>query len=111
MYFSAHWCPPCRKFTPVLADFYKKVNENGKQLEIVFVSLDNDPDQFKEYYDQMPWLTLPFKDERSGELSETYECQGIPHLVILNSDSKVVSLNGRDDIESMGVDCLKKWLQ
>lgn len=21
-YFSAHWCPPCRNFTPVLADCY-----------------------------------------------------------------------------------------
>lgn len=23
IYFSAHWCPPCRGFTPVLKDFYE----------------------------------------------------------------------------------------
>ena len=23
IYFSAHWCPPCRGFTPILKDFYE----------------------------------------------------------------------------------------
>jgi nucleoredoxin len=22
IYFSAHWCPPCRSFTPILSKFY-----------------------------------------------------------------------------------------
>ena len=24
IYFSAHWCPPCRGFTPVLTEFFNK---------------------------------------------------------------------------------------
>lgn len=23
LYFSAHWCPPCRQFTPVLSTVYE----------------------------------------------------------------------------------------
>lgn len=25
LYFSAHWCAPCRKFTPQLVEFYNRV--------------------------------------------------------------------------------------
>lgn len=27
-YFSAHWCPPCKAFTPKLAEKYKTWNKN-----------------------------------------------------------------------------------
>jgi thiol-disulfide isomerase/thioredoxin len=29
-YFSAHWCPPCRQFTPLLKDFYEEVRMNWR---------------------------------------------------------------------------------
>ena len=47
LYFSAHWCPPCKQFTPVLAELYKKLQASGTDLEIIYVSLDRTPDQFK----------------------------------------------------------------
>merc|ERR1712226_240936 len=43
LYFSAHWCPPCRGFTPQLAEWYTK-SLNNKGLEILFVSSDKDKD-------------------------------------------------------------------
>ena len=64
IYFSAHWCPPCRRFTPVLRDVYNEVNANGKVFEVVFSSADNSDEEFQAYYDEMPWLALPFEDPR-----------------------------------------------
>ena len=42
LYFSAHWCPPCRMYTPKLAEQYAKLVAAGKPFEIVFVSSDRD---------------------------------------------------------------------
>lgn len=63
LYFSAHWCPPCRGFTPKLADFYQKFrSSNGNKLEIVFISSDKDENQFQKYFEEMPWHAIPFSD-------------------------------------------------
>ena len=69
LYFSAHWCPPCRGFTPKLADWYKKLTGGAlkDKLEIVFVSSDRDEASFDLYYKDMPWLSLPF-DERDAKV-------------------------------------------
>lgn len=61
LYFSAHWCPPCRGFTPKLAEFYKK-HHLEKKFEIVFVSSDKNESEWKSYFNEMPWIALPFAD-------------------------------------------------
>ena len=64
IYFSAHWCPPCRGFTPKLAEWYTKFRktDKGKNFEVVFASSDRDEESFNEYYATMPWLAVPFSD-------------------------------------------------
>jgi len=99
-YFSAHWCPPCRGFTPKLIETYKKLKEAGKNIEIVFISSDKDQTKFDEYYAEMPWLALPYSDrDRKGAISSQFGISGIPSLLFFQ-DGKLVSTRGRDEVSS-----------
>eukprot|EP00911_Craspedida_sp_UC1_P001012 UC1_evm2s758 len=99
LYFSAHWCGPCRSFTPQLIKTYNALTAAGKPFEIVFVSSDRDSDSFEEYYGTMPWLALPY-DNRDGKsaLSDHFEVEGIPTLVVLDPSGKVVNAGARSAV-------------
>jgi len=98
LYFSAHWCPPCRGFTPQFANWYK-TSLKAKGLEVVFVSSDADINSFKNYCSEMPWPALPFSDRnRKDALSKRFKVQGIPTVVILDADGKVITKDGRSAI-------------
>lgn len=100
LYFSAHWCPPCRGFTPQLASWYKEhLKEKG--LEVVFISSDRDEGAFKEYFAEMPWKALPYSDrERKEQLSKKFKVQGIPTVIILDGEGKLISKDGREAISA-----------
>jgi len=103
LYFSAHWCPPCRGFTPVLTNVYKELKAQGKSFEVVFLSSDSDEKAFKEYFAEMPWLSVPYDDRETDErLSTNYQVDGIPMLVLLNGQGKVLSENARGIVQQKG---------
>mmetsp|Transcript_32020 Transcript_32020/g.96380 ORF Transcript_32020/g.96380 Transcript_32020/m.96380 type:complete len:391 (+) Transcript_32020:356-1528(+) len=84
VYFSAHWCPPCRGFTPVLADVYKKCQaKDGIDFEVLFVSADKDEDAFKSYLGEMPWQAVPYKSKATKGLQAHFEVRGYPTVVML----------------------------
>lgn len=99
-YFSAHWCPPCRKFTPELSAFYKKHFEPNGKFEVIFVSSDRDEDAMEEYMDwgKMKFPALDFdKKDKISEVTR-YAGNGIPCLVLVDRDGNVVAnsyVNGR----------------
>ena len=77
LYFSAHWCGPCRGFTPSLVKTYNALKEKGKEFEIIFCSSDRGTDAFREYYGTMPWLAIPSGDPRKETLSRMFDVEGL----------------------------------
>ena len=100
LYFSAHWCPPCRNFTPKLKNFYEVVNKNQKQIEIIFVTSDKSEAEFNEYFGSMPWISIPFSDESIDNLKQTFEIMGIPTFLVFNNVGKLIDDKARTTVEN-----------
>ena len=88
--FSAHLCPPCRRFTPKLVEAYNAVIAAGKPFEIMFVSDDRDENTYNEYYAQMPWLAFPFHAEVQKLIKKDFQVDRIPLLLIVDVERNVL---------------------
>jgi nucleoredoxin len=102
LYFSAHWCPPCRGFTPELAAWYTtKKASAGKTMDLIFVSSDKDEASFNEYLSEMPWKALAFSDRATKErLSKAFNVKGIPTLVVIDKEGNIVEASARGKVSN-----------
>jgi nucleoredoxin len=100
LYFSAHWCTPCRQFTPALVDYYNKVAPSHPEFEILFVSNDKSASAMEGYMSeaQMPWPALSFDKVAGSPAITKYVGSGIPCLVVVDENGKVVfdTYSGKD---------------
>lgn len=47
----------------------------------------------------MPWLAIPFeRDELRKELASSLDVQGIPSLVLVDADDRIITDEGRQEI-------------
>ena len=105
-YFSAHWCPPCRQFTPMLKDFYEvRININitmdmvmlilvlqeVEGLEIVFVSSDRSPEDMLSYMKEShgDWLAVEHDSVVANGLKQKY---GEQIVALIHSDFQTIQL-------------------
>ncbi len=111
VYFSAHWCPPCRQFTPRLVTAYNEMKAAGKPFEIVFASSDRDEKAMFNYMKEtsMEWTAIPHGDAHKETLSKRFSVKGIPTFVILDETGALITKNGRGAIMSKGADAFDDW--
>ncbi|KAL5723836.1 protein-disulfide reductase [Ranunculus cassubicifolius] len=102
LYFSAQWCPPCRTFLPKLIQAYHQIKEKHEAFEVIFISSDRDESSFEKFFSEMPWLALPFGDERKASLSKTFKISSIPTVVALGPSGKTLTTGCKDVIAMHG---------
>ena len=100
VYCSAHWCPPCKLFTPELGSF---VTAHAARLGIktVFLSNDRDPASFTAYFATMAWdLALSPEDDAGPALMSRFGVRGIPALLLFTASGALVTARAREELSA-----------
>ena len=84
----ATWCGPCRQEIPYL----KKLDDDYKDAQIVFLSLSVDQDKAK-------WEKMVKEQSMSGvqlhigqnsSFQQAYKIEGIPHFILLDREGRII---------------------
>jgi hypothetical protein len=86
-----------KEFTPKLVEFYKKCLGDSDDLEIIYVSSDDDKKSFHETFAEMPWLAMD--GDTTGtrikhSLAMKLKVFRLPTLVVLNTETGVFVTDG-----------------
>jgi thiol-disulfide isomerase/thioredoxin len=92
LYLSAHWCAPCREFTPKLVAYYNKIAAAHPEFEVLFVSNDKTAGAIAGYMrdDQMPWPAVSYDKIVGNAALMKYFGASIPCLVVVDENGKVI---------------------
>ncbi|CAB9519058.1 nucleoredoxin-like [Seminavis robusta] len=90
--FSAYWCGPCRRFSPLLKTLYENLRKQPRkeEFEFVYCSMDNYTTEYKHYASTMPWWSLPPQSPVTDRLRTIYKSEGIPHLCVIDAEGNLL---------------------
>jgi nucleoredoxin len=90
-YYTASWCPPCQKYTPVLVDFYEK--HKNDSFEIILITSDSEENDMEAYAasKKMPWPQLKLRKANDFKKKFPHGVRGIPSVITCSLDGEIVS--------------------
>ncbi len=92
-YFGAHWCGPCRRFSPELVQSYQQLKQAASDyFELVFVSSDRDESEQRTYVREvgMPWPVIKYSALGRVAPIERWAAKGIPSLVAVTREGELI---------------------
>ena len=97
--FWATWCPPCRGETPNVVAAYQKYHDKG--FDIIGISLDQDQDALQKYITENHMTWPQYFDGKGWDnaISSRFGIQSIPAMWLVGKDGKLVTQDGRDDLD------------
>jgi thiol-disulfide isomerase/thioredoxin len=94
--FWATWCPPCVAEVPNMKKCYKLYHDKG--FDIVGLSCDHNLEDLEKFVKEkeIPWAIV-FGDGKPSPTVSYYGIMGIPTMVLVGKDGKVISLTARGE--------------
>ena len=96
--FWATWCGPCLRQIPIIKKNYEKYHDRG--FEVVGISIDENRADLEGFLkdSEIPWQTL-FSDnaDNVAALKKRFGVEGIPNMLLVGRDGKVITLKVMGD--------------
>jgi peroxiredoxin len=86
--FGASWCPKCTEELPEIAKHYSKWKAQG--VEVVFVSLDEDKEKFKNFTSIFPFISFCDYQKWNSTAAKDYYVFGTPTMYLLNDKREIL---------------------
>jgi thiol-disulfide isomerase/thioredoxin len=98
LYFWATWCGPCKLETPHLKVVHEAFGAD-RRLAMISLSLDSGPSAPKQYAKEndLQWIQGFLGDWTTTEVPDQYGVQGIPEIILLDPQGRVLRTDLRGE--------------